>query len=265
MIGFGLLLSAWIASTAVVNLVTRAARIQGRLPGAATASCASNRGAITACCWLTWACRCSSCRRHRGQRLPAAKAMCACSRWRNHVSRGGTPSRMQDCARGARGPNYMAAQAIDQRSRTTAEAGDHAVRPERRIYNVSAFAHDRSCHRSQPRPRPLRRARRAGGRPTAWSVRVHHKPLVNLDLARLPADGRWWLPRGSGPALPRAASAAQAAERTGSDRFRPRTSQPRPLSIIGMIVAKDSELDETISAAFAGDLPAAGRLSRRSA
>ncbi|MBX9716337.1 MAG: hypothetical protein K2X42_07040, partial [Burkholderiaceae bacterium] len=106
--------------------------------------------------------------------------------------------------------------------------------PERRIYNVTRMpmtevAIDRRLSRD------LYVALGEPVSPTAWSVRVHHKPLVNLIwlgcllmagggfLAVL--DRRYRVRRGS-PAAEAASSAATGAP------------PPRPLSLISWIIRK---------------------------
>jgi cytochrome c-type biogenesis protein CcmF len=133
--------------------------------------------------------------------------------------------------REVKGPNYVAAQASisvthDGKPVTT-------LWPERRIYNVTRspqteVAIDRSLARD------LYVALGEPVSPTAWSVRVHHKPLVNLIWVGclLMAGG------GMLAVLDRRyrTSRSTVSDKSSSDTGR--GAPPRPMSIIGTLVRK---------------------------
>ncbi len=169
MIGFGLLLAAWIASTAVLNLVTRVrehpagvATALRKQPGSYYGMLLAHFGVAVFIVGVTVVSGYSSETDVRMQ--PGETTMS-----------GGYSVRMDDL-REVRGPNYVSAQAIISVTRDGQAVA--TLRPERRVYNVSRspmteVAIDRGFTRD---------LYVALGEPvdaTSWSVRVHHKPFVN--------------------------------------------------------------------------------------
>ena len=170
MIGFGLLLAAWIASTAVVNLVTRVREHPASAGSALAAQPGSYYGMLLA---------------HFGVSVfifgvTMVSGFSTESDVRMEVGDTATAGAYQVRMDGVRqiiGPNYVSAQA----SLTVTQNGEPVgtLTPERRVYNVSRspmteVAIDRGITRD---------VYVALGEPvsaTAWSVRVHHKPFVNL-------------------------------------------------------------------------------------
>ncbi|OYY66316.1 MAG: c-type cytochrome biogenesis protein CcmF [Burkholderiales bacterium 28-67-8] len=171
MIGFGLLLAAWIASTAVLNLVSRIATHPAVGWGERFASQAgSYYGMLLAhlgvAVFTLGVTMVSGFQSESDVRMAAGES----------TSVGGYTFTLHG-VREVKGPNYVAAQAS-----ILVTQGDKAVTtlwPERRIYTVTRspmteVAIDRRISRD---------LYVALGEPvsaTAWSVRVHHKPLVNL-------------------------------------------------------------------------------------
>jgi cytochrome c-type biogenesis protein CcmF len=171
MIGFGLLLSAWIASTAVLNLVSRIAAHPAVGWGERFASQAgSYYGMLLAhlgvAVFTLGVTVVSGFQSESDVRMAAGES----------TSVGGYTFTLHG-VREIKGPNYVAAQAS-----ILVTLGDKPVTtlwPERRIYTVTRspmteVAIDRRISRD---------LYVALGEPvsaTAWSVRVHHKPLVNL-------------------------------------------------------------------------------------
>ena len=171
MIGFGLLLSAWIASTAVVNLVSRIAAHPAVGWGERFASQAgSYYGMLLAhlgvAVFTLGVTVVSGFQSEADVRMAAGES----------TSVGGYTFTLHG-VREIKGPNYVAAQAS-----ILVTQGDKPVTtlwPERRIYTVTRspmteVAIDRRVSRD---------LYVALGEPVsaaAWSVRVHHKPLVNL-------------------------------------------------------------------------------------
>ncbi|MFM9915129.1 MAG: heme lyase CcmF/NrfE family subunit [Rhizobacter sp.] len=225
MIGFGLLLSAWIASTAAVNLVTRLSESKADyLGGRFLAQSGSYYGMLLAhlgvSVFILGVTVVSGYQSEADVRMQVGET----------ASAGGYTFTMQG-VREVKGPNYVAAQA----SIAVTHDGQPVTTlwPERRIYNVTRspmteVAIDRSLARD------LYVALGEPVSPTAWSVRVHHKPLVNLIwlgcllmagggfLAVL--DRRYRVRRTSQESAPAVTAAAGLP--------------PRPLSIIGTIVRK---------------------------
>ncbi len=171
MIGFGLLLSAWIASTAVLNLVSRIAAHPAVGWGERFASQAgSYYGMLLAhvgvAVFILGVTVVSGFQSEADVRMAAGES----------TTVGGYTFTLHG-VREIKGPNYVAAQAS-----ILVTQGDKPVTtlwPERRIYTVTRspmteVAIDRRISRD---------LYVALGEPvsaTAWSVRVHHKPLVNL-------------------------------------------------------------------------------------
>ncbi len=171
MIGLGLALAAWIASTVVLALVTRLRKTRSATGRAASRP---SRAASTACCWRISVWRCSS----------SASPSSVASQSENDVRMevGDTAAvagyqvrldKIEDVAR----PELpgLAGHAHVSRDGKPMVA---TVTPDRRVYNVSRspmteVAIDRGL---------LRDVYVALGDPvsaTAWSVRLHHKPFVN--------------------------------------------------------------------------------------
>ena len=171
MIGFGLLLAAWIASTAVVNLVSRIAahpavgwdeRFASQA-GSYYGMLLAHLGVAVFTLGVTVV---SGFQSEADVRMAAGES----------TSVGGYTFTLHG-VREIKGPNYVAAQAS-----ILVTQGDKPVTtlwPERRIYTVTRspmteVAIDRRVSRD---------LYVALGEPVsaaAWSVRVHHKPLVNL-------------------------------------------------------------------------------------
>jgi cytochrome c-type biogenesis protein CcmF len=229
MIGFGLLLAAWIASTAVLNLVTRLSESKADyLGGRFLAQSGSYYGMLLAHLGVSVFSVVSGYQSEADVRMQVGETATA----------GGYTFTMQG-VREIKGPNYIAAQASiavthDGQSVTT-------LWPERRIYNVTRspmteVAIDRSLARD------LYVALGEPVSPTAWSVRVHHKPLVNLI----------WL-----GCLLMAGGGFLAVHRHRAHR--PRCRRGRCPSSARS--SANSEPDEALSAALAG-VRAAGRVPR---
>ena len=171
MIGFGLLLAAWVASTAVLNLVSRIASHPAiGLARRFSAQAGSYYGMLLAhlgvAVFILGVTVVSGFQSESDVRMATGESTTA----------GGYTFTLHG-VREIKGPNYVAAQAS-----IVVTQGDKAVAtlwPERRIYTVTRspmteVAIDRSLARD---------LYVALGEPvsaTAWSVRVHHKPLVNL-------------------------------------------------------------------------------------
>jgi len=171
MIGFGLLLAVWIASTAVLNLVSRIAahpaigwaRRFTSQPGSYYGMLLAHLGVAVFILGVTVV---SGFQSESDVRMAAGESTTA----------GGYTFTLHG-VREIKGPNYVAAQASilvtkDDKPVTT-------MWPERRIYTVT-----RSPMTEVAIDRHLSRDLYVAlGEPvsaTAWSVRVHHKPLVNL-------------------------------------------------------------------------------------
>jgi len=169
MIGFGLLLAAWISSTAVLNLVTRVREHPASAGRALAAQPGSYYGMLLA---------------HFGVAVfivgvTLVSGFSTESDVRMEVGDTATAGNYQvrmDGVRQVVGPNYVSARA----TLTVTQNGQpvSTLTPERRVYNVSRspmseVAIDRGVTRD---------LYVALGEPvsaTAWSVRVHHKPFVN--------------------------------------------------------------------------------------
>ena len=170
LIGFGLLLAAWVASTAVLNLVLRVREHPARISQALAAQPGSYYGMLLA---------------HFGVAMfvfgvTMVGGFSSESDVRMEVGDSTAAGRYEvrmDGVQNIVGPNYQAARA----TLVLTEGGKPiaTLQPERRVYNVSRspmseVAIDRSLARD---------VYVALGEPvsaTAWSVRVHHKPFVNL-------------------------------------------------------------------------------------
>ena len=170
MVGLGLLLAAWVASTAVHNLVTRlrehpAPRWRTRWaaqPGSYYGMLLAHGGVAVFIAGVTVV---SGFQSENDVRMEPGDS----------AQVGGYTFRL-DTIRPVEGPNYSSVRA----TLTVTRAGDTVATlyPERRIYKVSRMpmtevAIDRGLDRD---------LYVALGEPvssTAWSVRLHHKPLVN--------------------------------------------------------------------------------------
>jgi len=171
MIGFGLLLAAWVASTAVLNLVSRIASHPAtgwaqRFSAQASSYYGMLLAHLGVAVFILGVTVVSGFQSESDVRMATGESTTA----------GGYTFTLQG-VREIKGPNYVAAQAS-----IVVTQGDKPVTtlwPERRIYTVTRspmteVAIDRSIARD---------LYVALGEPvsaTAWSVRVHHKPLVNL-------------------------------------------------------------------------------------
>ena len=170
MVGLGLLLAAWVASTAVLNLMTRlrehpAPRWRARWaaqPGSYYGMLLAHAGVAVFIAGVTVV---SGFQSENDVRMEPGDS----------AQVGGYTFRL-DTVKPAEGPNYSSARA----TLTVTRAGEPVATlyPERRIYKVSRMpmtevAIDRGLDRD---------LYVALGEPvssTAWSVRLHHKPLVN--------------------------------------------------------------------------------------
>ena len=169
MIGFGLLLAAWIASTAVLNLVTRVREHPASTRRALSAQPGSYYGMLLAhfgvAVFIVGVTMVSGFSTESDVRMEVGDTAAA----------GEYQVRMDGVGQVV-GPNYVSARA----TLTVTRNGQlvSTLTPERRVYNVSRspmseVAIDRSVTRD---------LYVALGEPvsaTAWSVRVHHKPFVN--------------------------------------------------------------------------------------
>ena len=169
MIGFALLLAAWVASTAVLNLVTRVREHPAGVASALAQQPGSYYGMLLA---------------HFGVSVfivgvTVVSAFSSETDVRMEPGQTGTAGAHTfrlDAVRELRGPNYVSAQATITLMRDGQTVA--TLQPERRVYNVSRspmteVAIDRGFTRD---------LYVALGEPitnTAWSVRVHHKPFVN--------------------------------------------------------------------------------------
>jgi len=170
MVGFGLLLAAWIASTAVMNLVNRVREHPARVAAALAAQPGSYYGMLLAhfgvSVFIVGVTMVSGFSTESDVRMEAGDTTAA-----------GQYQVRMDSVKRIVGPNYVSSQA----SLSITENGKlvSVLTPERRVYNVSRspmteVAIDRGITRD---------VYVALGEPvsaTAWSVRVHHKPFVNL-------------------------------------------------------------------------------------
>ena len=172
MVGLGLLLSAWVGSSAVLNLVSRlrqhpapgwGARLAAQ-PGSYYGMLLAHFGVAVFIAGVTVV---SGFQGESDVRMEPGET----------TTVGGHVFRL-DGVESVRGPNYSASRA---RVSVTRQGGDGVVavlKPERRVYDVSRqpmteVGIDRGLGRD---------LYVALGEPvsaTAWSVRVHHKPLVN--------------------------------------------------------------------------------------
>jgi len=170
MTGLGLLLAVWVASTAILNLVTRlrehpAPRWRARLaaqPGSYYGMLLAHFGVSVFIVGVTVV---SSFQSENDVRMEPGET----------ATVGGYTFKLDSVVQ-AKGPNYTSARAT-----LTVTDGDKVIatlRPERRIYTVRSMpmtevAIDRGVTRD---------LYVALGEPvssTAWSVRLHHKPFVN--------------------------------------------------------------------------------------
>ena len=225
MIGFGLLLAAWIASTALLNLVNR---VRGGGLEMVAARMAAQSGSYYGMLFA-----------HFGVAVFIAGVTVVSgyqseSDVRMQVGEtttvGGYVFTMQG-VREVKGPNYVAAQASISVTRDGKQVT--TLWPERRIYNVTRspqteVAIDRSLARD------LYVALGEPVSPTAWSVRVHHKPLVNLIwLGCLLMAGGGLL-----AVLDRRYRVSQTVAATSKPDGTGRGAPPRPMSLIGTLVRK---------------------------
>jgi cytochrome c-type biogenesis protein CcmF len=170
MVGFGLLLAVWIASTAVVNLVTRVREHPATVTNALAAQPGSYYGMLLAhfgvSVFIVGVTMVSGFSTESDVRMEVGDSTAA----------GQYQVRMEGLKRIV-GPNYVSSQATLSITENGKPVG--VLTPERRVYNVSRspmteVAIDRGITRD---------VYVALGEPvsaTAWSVRVHHKPFVNL-------------------------------------------------------------------------------------
>ncbi len=225
MIGFGLLLAAWIASTAVLNLVNRArggslemvAARMATLTGSYYGMLFAHFGVAMFVAGVTVV---SGYQSESDVRMQVGET----------ASVGGYVFTMQG-VREVKGPNYVAAQASISVTRDGQPVT--TLWPERRVYNVTRspqteVAIDRSLARD------LYVALGEPVSPTAWSVRLHHKPLVNLIWlgCLLMAGGGMLAVLDRRYRVPRTAPAGITPTDSG------RGPPPRPMSLIGMLVRK---------------------------
>ena len=225
MIGFGLLLAAWIASSGVVNLVTR---VRGGPLEMVAARMAAQSGSyygmlfahFGVAVFIVGVTVVSGYQSESDVRMQVGET----------TTVGGYVFTMQG-VREVKGPNYVAAQASIGVTRNGQPVT--TLWPERRIYNVTRspqteVAIDRSLARD------LYVALGEPVSPTAWSVRVHHKPLVNLIWVGclLMAGG------GMLAVLDRRyrTSRSTVSDKAPSDAGR--GAPPRPMSLIGTLVRK---------------------------
>ncbi len=170
MIGLGLVLAAWVASTAVVNLVTRlrehpAAAWSNRFsaqPGSYYGMLLAHFGVAVFIVGVTVV---SGFQSESDVRMEPG----------DNVTVAGYSLRLEKVAE-VRGPNYVASRAT--LSVSHGGVAMQSLTPERRVYNVSRMpmtevAIDRGIGRD------LYVALGDPVSATAWSVRVHHKPFVN--------------------------------------------------------------------------------------
>ena len=170
MVGFGLLLAVWIASTAVVNLVARVREHPAAPVAAFAAQPGSYYGMLLAhfgvSVFIVGVTMVSGFSTESDVRMEVGDSTAA----------GQYQVRMDGLKRIV-GPNYVSSQATLSITENGKPVG--VLTPERRVYNVSRspmteVAIDRGITRD---------VYVALGEPvsaTAWSVRVHHKPFVNL-------------------------------------------------------------------------------------
>jgi cytochrome c-type biogenesis protein CcmF len=170
MIGFGLLLAAWIASTAVVNLVTRVREHPASAMTALAAQPGSYYGMLLAhfgvSVFIVGVTMVSGFSTESDVRMEVGDTTAA-----------GQYQVRMDGVKRVVGPNYVSSRASLSITENGKPVG--TLSPERRVYNVS-----RSPMTEVAIDRGIRRdVYVALGEPvsaTAWSVRVHHKPFVNL-------------------------------------------------------------------------------------
>ncbi len=225
MIGFGLLLAAWIASTAVLNLVSR---VRGGTLEMVAARVASQSGSyygmllahFGVSVFIVGVTMVSGYQSESDVRMQVGET----------TTVGGFVFTMQG-VREVKGPNYVAAQASISVTRDGKPVT--TLWPERRIYNVTRSAQtevaiDRSLARD------LYVALGEPVSPTAWSVRVHHKPFVNLIWigCLLMAGGGMLAVLDRRYRVRRTSTADDKPADTG------RGAPPRPMSLIGTLVRK---------------------------
>ena len=170
MVGFGLLLAVWIASTAVVNLVTRVREHPASATAALAAQPGSYYGMLLAhfgvSVFIVGVTMVSGFSTESDVRMEVGDTTAA-----------GQYQVRMDGVKRVVGPNYVSSRASLSITENGKPVG--VLTPERRVYNVSRspmteVAIDRGVTRD---------VYVALGEPvsaTAWSVRVHHKPFVNL-------------------------------------------------------------------------------------
>jgi cytochrome c-type biogenesis protein CcmF len=170
MIGLGLLLAAWVASSAVLNLLTRlrehpAPAWRTRLaaqPGSFYGMLLAHFGVAVFIAGVTVV---SGFQSESDVRMEPGQV----------TTVGGHVFRLDGVA-SVRGPNYTASRATITVTRDGAPVG--VLTPERRVYNVSRTTMTEvGINRSVLRDLYVALGEPVSG--TAWSVRVHHKPLVN--------------------------------------------------------------------------------------
>jgi len=171
MVGFGLFMAAWVASTVVVNLVLRlrehpAPALMDRVRAQAGSYYGMLLAHLGVAVFVLGVTAVNGYQTESDVRMQPGES----------TTVGGYTFTMEDVLQ-VKGPNYVAAQAVikvTQGGETVA-----TLRPERRMYNVTRSPMTEvSIDRSIARDLYV-----ALGEPvsaSAWSVRVHHKPLVNL-------------------------------------------------------------------------------------
>ncbi len=170
LLGLGFLLSAWVGSTAILNLVMRLREHPAKTLGAKLAAQpGSYYGMLLAhfgvAVFVFGVTMVGGFQTERDVRMAPGE----------HASLAGYDLELQD-VRQVRGPNYMASRA----TLTVRRDGQllRTLQPERRVYDVSRQAMTEvAIDRGLSRDLYV-----ALGDPldaTAWSVRLHHKPFVN--------------------------------------------------------------------------------------
>ena len=169
MIGFGLLLAVWIASTAVLNLVTRVREHPAGWTSALAKQSVSYYGMLLAhlgvSVFVVGATVVSAFQSESDVRMEPGQT----------AQSGGYSFRLE-AINPVNGPNYVASQAVLS---VTKDGRPVAIlRPERRLYTVTGTAMTEvAIDRGLTRDLYVALGEPVGT--TAWSVRVHHKPFVN--------------------------------------------------------------------------------------
>jgi cytochrome c-type biogenesis protein CcmF len=169
MVGFGLLLAVWIASTCVLNLVVRVRehsagvwQALARQPGSYYGMLLAHLGVAAFIVGVTAV---SAFQSESDVRMEPGQT----------ASAGGYDFRMEG-VREVRGPNYVATAATINVTRDGKPIA--TLVPQRRVYNVSRSPMTEvAIDRSLTRDLYVALGEPVGDK--AWGVRVHHKPLVN--------------------------------------------------------------------------------------